>query len=65
MAHLVSLTKTYAAVSDEIMNLFSDNSIFRLTGADDIQSDFRAGGLFRLTFRNRGVISGHFAGIKG
>jgi hypothetical protein len=60
----ISLTKTYNTGVETILNLFRDSTVLKLTGADDIQSDFKAGGPFRLTFNNRGTIHGHFIKIS-
>jgi len=61
--HTVSIEKAYHSSKEAILNLFRDNTIFKLTGADDIQSDFAVGGAFQLTFNNRGTISGKFTEI--
>ncbi|MBK6838296.1 MAG: hypothetical protein IPG90_08480 [Bacteroidetes bacterium] len=36
----INLTKTYTANLSAIINLFRDNTIFELTGANEIESDF-------------------------
>jgi hypothetical protein len=59
----VSITKTYNANPGVIFELFKNNTVFKLTGADMVENDFIPGGLFRLTFNNRGVISGRFIEI--
>jgi len=63
--YTVSLEKTYRCSKEAILNLFRDNALFTLTGADNIQSEFNTGGLFTLVFTNRGVISGKFTKITG
>lgn len=45
------------------MNLFRDNTVFKLTGADEIQNDFRNSGMFYLKFNDRGSIHGHYIKI--
>ena len=62
--HFISLQKTYDEGIEAIFNLFMDGTVFKLTGADHIQSDFKAGGLFRLMFNNRGAIHGQFIKIN-
>lgn len=60
---MVFLTKIYTANTETILNLFRDNTVFKLTGANDIQSDFKTGRPFFLTFNNRGTIHGQFIKI--
>jgi len=62
-SHIVVLTKVYSADRSTLFNLFRDGTVFKLTGADNIQSVFETGGPFRLTFHNRGVIAGRFIEI--
>ncbi len=57
---VVSLTKTYKATPATILGFFRDNTIFSLTGANEIESNFECGGLFNLSFTGRGVIYGQF-----
>jgi len=60
----ISLTKTYAKPVT-IRQLFGDDILFRLTGADEISSEFETGAAFRLTFNDRGIIHGQFIKIGG
>ncbi len=60
----ILLTRSYAADPAAIIDLFRNNTVFELTGADEIQSDFKTGGAFHLTFKNRGVIHGFFNKIS-
>jgi hypothetical protein len=59
----IFLTRTYYENTATLAKLFRDNTVFRLTGADVIQADFRTGGSFRLIFNNRGTIYGQFIEI--
>jgi hypothetical protein len=60
----ITLTRSYNADPAAIMDLFRNNTVFELTGANEIQSDFKTGGTFRLTFNNRGIIYGIFTKIS-
>lgn len=62
--HKVYLTKIFKSNSKSILNLFKDGTVFRLTGADVIQFDFREGEKFQLTFKHRGKIYGSFTKIS-
>ena len=59
----ITINKSYHADIETIFNLFRNNTVFKLTGTNEIQSDFKTGGSFRLTFDNRGTIFGHFTKI--
>ena len=61
---MITLEKSYSTTSEEIFDLFRNNTFFTLTGADEIESDFRADGKFKLTFKGRGTIYGHFVKIS-
>ncbi|HKR03036.1 MAG TPA: hypothetical protein VJY62_00265 [Bacteroidia bacterium] len=61
--HTVFLERTYNAETQTILNFFKDTTIFKLTGADDIQADFKTNGLFCLAFNGRGTIHGRFIKI--
>ena len=61
--HTVFIEKVFDTNIETLFNLFKDGSIFKLTGADDIQSDFESNGHFCLTFNGRGTIHGHFIKI--
>jgi len=61
--HKIILSKTYNANTNAILNLFKDGTIFKLTGADEINFDFCEGGKFLLVFNNRGKIFGSFIKI--
>jgi hypothetical protein len=56
----ISLEKVYSGKPEEIFNLFQNGTIFTLTGANEIQSEFKTGKPFHLTFHNRGAIYGRF-----
>lgn len=56
----ISVQKTYNESAETIFNLFMDGTVFKMTGADNIECDFKAGGQFRLMFNQRGVIYGQF-----
>jgi hypothetical protein len=58
--HTVYLQRTYTAETRAVLDLFKDTTVFKLTGADDIQADFKPGGLFCLAFNGRGTIHGQF-----
>jgi uncharacterized protein YndB with AHSA1/START domain len=58
--HSVFLKKFYTADKKTIYNLFVDKTVFKLTGADEIQVQPETGQPFHLTFYNRGIIYGHF-----
>ena len=59
-AYSVSLQKIYFSNALTILSLFKDGTVFKLTGADEIHSDFISGGPFLLIFNNRGRIYGKF-----
>lgn len=59
----VCLKRTYFADEAAVFNLFKDGTIFKLTGADAIQYDFKVNGGFLLIFENRGRIYGRFLTI--
>ena len=61
--HIVSLEKIYATEPATIFDLFKNAIVFKLTGADTIQCDFKSDGLFCLTFNERGTIHGRFIKI--
>ncbi|HMG13818.1 MAG TPA: SRPBCC domain-containing protein [Saprospiraceae bacterium] len=61
--HILSITKSYNTNTEALFNLFNNNTVFTLTGADEIESDFRTGGKFCLRFKDRGVIQGQFIEI--
>lgn len=54
----VNLSMVYNCSSNKLHDLFFDNSIFKLTGADEISSDFTNDNSFRLVFSGRGEIFG-------
>lgn len=54
----VNLSRAYNCSSNKLHDLFFDNSIFKLTGADEISSDYTNGNSFRLVFSGRGEIFG-------
>ncbi|MEO8150541.1 MAG: SRPBCC domain-containing protein [Bacteroidia bacterium] len=58
--HNIHITKNISASREAVFNLFRDNTVFKLTGANEIESDFKVGGKFSLLFKNRGTISGRF-----
>ena len=58
--HKIVLTRSYFCTQEDIVNLFKDKTIFKLTGADEIEVTFNTGGFFNLIFTNRGTISGKF-----
>jgi len=58
-----SLEKIYNTSAENIFKLFRNLTVFRLTGADDIECSFIEGGGFSLTFKNRGVIRGQITGL--
>ncbi|MBS1516723.1 MAG: SRPBCC domain-containing protein [Bacteroidetes bacterium] len=60
----VFLHKTCNSDKDVIMNLFRDGTVFKLTGADEINFDFHEEGEFNLIFRSRGKIFGSFVKIS-
>jgi len=59
----ISLTRSYPVASAVIVDLFKNNTVFELTGADTIENNFKTGGSFHLGFNNRGSIHGHFLSI--
>jgi len=60
----VYLEAIYKADIKILLDLFRDNIIFKLTGADRIQNDFKDGGKFYLEFNSRGNIHGQFLKIS-
>jgi len=58
--HSVFLEKFYNADKKVIYNLFKDKTVFKLTGADEVQVHFETRQPFHLTFNNRGNIFGQF-----
>ncbi len=60
----VYLEKTFKASPEKIFGLFTDQTVFDLTGADQIECSFTKGGKFSLKFTGRGTISGHIIEIK-
>lgn len=61
--HTISLQRTYTTETETVLKFFKDTTIFKLTGADDIQADFENDGLFFLAFNGRGTIHGRFIKI--
>lgn len=61
--HNITISRTYSTDLSTILNLFKDNSVFKLTGANKIESVFKNGGQFCLTFYYRGTIHGQFTKI--
>ncbi len=43
----------------EMSNVFTTNTFFKFTGADEIKCNFKEGQPFQLTFHNRGEINGN------
>lgn len=62
--HKIIVIKSFNADTLTIVNLFKDGTIFKLTGADEINFDFYEGGKFLLTFKDRGKIYGEFTKIS-
>ncbi|CAN5571118.1 hypothetical protein BH10BAC5_BH10BAC5_13430 [soil metagenome] len=60
----VHLEKTFECRTAEIIVMFKDNSVFRLTGADKIVSDFTNDRSFDLQFTEKGRIWGRFLKIS-
>jgi uncharacterized protein YndB with AHSA1/START domain len=56
--HTVYEWRNINANAAEVFSLVSSEKFMKLTGADEIEFDFREGGAFRLNFRGRGEISG-------
>jgi hypothetical protein len=63
MVHTVKLEKKCTNLSGNLRDLFRDQQVFRLTGADEIKSNFQNGGVFVLKFKDRGFIHGRFIQI--
>jgi hypothetical protein len=61
--YAISITKPYNTNPGAIFELFKNNTVFKLTSADIIESNFTPGGTFHLTFSNRGIIFGRFIEI--
>lgn len=59
----VHVEKLISIGSEDVFHLFKNKFFFELTGADVIQSEFKPGGSFSLTFNNRGLITGKFLSI--
>ena len=57
-SHSVVLQKTFYCSPDSVFSLFEDGTVFKLTGANQLEHNIRRGGIFNLTFNDRGVISG-------
>jgi hypothetical protein len=62
--YTIFLKRKYNTHPDAVFNLFTNGTVFRLTGADLIQSDYSENGLFCLTFNQRGKIHGRFLSIE-
>ncbi len=52
------MEKSFNASREDIINLFRNNTVFKLTSADKIENDFRTGGSFDLEFKGRGRVFG-------
>jgi hypothetical protein len=59
----VFLKRKLHADSAAVFKLFEDGTLFKLTGANTIQFDFKVNGDFLLIFENRGRIYGQFLKI--
>ncbi len=57
--HNLTIEKTYNSSTENIFEMFKNLTVFRLTGADIIDVDFKPGGKFTLTFNDRGTIHGY------
>jgi uncharacterized protein YndB with AHSA1/START domain len=60
--HLLAAA-TYQASPASLFQAIASGQVWQLTGAQDIAFEFREGGLFKLGFGARGVISGAFLQI--
>lgn len=60
----IVVKKSFNADTLTIINLFKDGTIFKLTGADEINYDFMEGKEFVLTFKDRGKIFGEFTKVS-
>ena len=60
----IKIQRNYSVNSQSILKFFEDKTVFKLTGADDMDVDFRTGKKFQLNFNNRGKISGEFISIS-
>jgi len=49
----IFLEKGYKAKAEDIFNLFSNLTIFKLTGTDLIECDFKEGGTYRKANSNQ------------
>ena len=54
----VFVSEEYMARDIAVYSLIRNGTLFKLTGADDINFDFRKSGIFSLQFLNRGNIYG-------
>ncbi len=54
----IHLEKTFIASPEKIFGLFTDQTVFDLTGANEIECSFTKGGKFSLKFTGRGIING-------
>ena len=59
----VFVSEEYMARDIAVYSLIRNGTLFKLTGADDINFDFRKSGIFSLQFLNRGNIYGTFLEI--
>lgn len=57
-SHTVYEWREFNANATSVFNLLNSEKFWKLTGADEIEFDYREGGSFMLRFRGRGEISG-------
>ena len=60
----VKLEKIFYSSRKNILDMFRNNTVFRLTSADKVENDFRTGGAFDLKFSDRGRVFGKFIKIS-
>ena len=60
---VIFVSHQYKTTSNTIYNHIQNGLLFKLTGADEIEFEFCAGGAFSLSFQNRGRIYGKFGSI--
>lgn len=58
------MEKSFNASSEDIINLFRNNTVFKLTSADKIENEYRTEGSFELEFTGRGRVFGKFIKVS-
>lgn len=61
--YVINISRQFNTTPGNLFALIQKGVLFKLTGADEIEFDFREGGVFSLKFSERGHIFGSFEKI--